>query len=67
MVGNPHTLFRPPGDQDGYVRPSATYMLTDNWLVEARGNVFFGKDNNTFFGQFEDNSNLALAHTVWNL
>ena len=50
-----------PSDQDGYLRPSAAYKLTDNWLLEARGNVFFGKNDNTFFGQFEDNSNLALA------
>lgn len=50
-----------PSDQDGYLRPSAAYKLTDNWLLEARGNFFFGKNNNTFFGQFADNNNLALA------
>lgn len=50
-----------PSDQDGYIRPSAAYKLTDNWLLEARGNVFFGKDKDTFFGQFEDNSNVMLA------
>jgi len=50
-----------PSDQDGYLRPSAAYKLTDNWLVEARGNFFFGKDNDTFFGQFQDNNNLSLA------
>jgi hypothetical protein len=50
-----------PSDQDGYIRPSAAYKLTDNWLIEARGNFFFGKDNDTFFGQFADNNNLALA------
>jgi hypothetical protein len=50
-----------PSDRDGYLRPSAAYKLTDNWLIEARGNIFFGKDTDTFFGQFEDNSNVALA------
>lgn len=50
-----------PSDQDGYLRPSAAYKLTDSWLLEARGNFFFGEDNDTFFGQFEDNSNIALA------
>ena len=50
-----------PSDQDGYIRPSAAYKLTDNWLLEARGNFFFGKNNSTFFGQFADNNNLALA------
>ncbi|MBC8206211.1 MAG: hypothetical protein H8E68_03570 [Kiritimatiellaeota bacterium] len=50
-----------PSDQDGYLRPSAAYKLTDNWLLEARGNFFFGKNNSTFFGQFADNNNVALA------
>lgn len=50
-----------PSDQDGYLRPSAAYKLTDNLLIEARGNFFLGKNNNTFFGQFADNNNVALA------
>lgn len=53
--------FWSPDDRDGYVRPSAAYKLSDNWLVEVRGNIFFGEDSSSFFGQFEDNSNLALA------
>jgi hypothetical protein len=39
-----------PSDQDGYVRPSAAYKLSDNWLLETRGNFFFGDKNHTFFG-----------------
>lgn len=50
-----------PSDRDGYLRPSAAYKLSDNWLIEARGNIFFGEHNQTFFGQFEDNSNVSLA------
>lgn len=50
-----------PSDHDGYLRPEISYKLTDNWLIETRANIFFGKDNHTFFGQFEDNSNVALA------
>jgi len=50
-----------PDDQDGYIRPSAAYKLSDHWKLEVRGNFFFGKNNNTFFGQFEDNSNMALS------
>ncbi len=50
-----------PDDQDGYIRPSAAYKLSDHWKIEARGNFFFGKNDNTFFGQFADNSNVALA------
>jgi hypothetical protein len=50
-----------PSDDDGYLRPSAEYKLSDSWKMELRGNIFFGKDPNTFFGQFEDNSNIAIA------
>lgn len=50
-----------PSDEDGYLRPSAVYKLTDAWQLEARGNIFFGKTNDTFFGQFEDSSNVSLA------
>lgn len=50
-----------PSDRDGYIRPSAAYKITDNWLIEARGNFFFGEDPYTFFGQFEDNSNASVA------
>lgn len=50
-----------PTDQDGYIRPKASYKLTDRWLLETSAGFFFGKDDYTFFGQFEDNSNIALA------
>jgi hypothetical protein len=53
--------FWSPDDRDGTIRPSAACKLTDNWLIEARGNIFFGAENDSFFGQFEDNSNLSLA------
>lgn len=47
-----------PSDQDAYVRPIASYKVTDAWLVTAGANVFLGKDDRTFFGQFENNSNV---------
>ncbi len=50
-----------PTDQDGYIRPKASYKLTDHWLLETSAGFFFGQYNYTFFGQFEDNSNLSLA------
>jgi hypothetical protein len=50
-----------PTDQDGYLRPKVSYKLTDNWLVELNGNFFFGEHDYTFFGQFADNNNIALA------
>jgi len=53
--------FYSPTDQDIYIRPKASYELTDAWTVEAGGNIFQGDHDWTFFGQFEDNSNLYAA------
>jgi hypothetical protein len=50
-----------PSDRDAYLRPAAHYKLTDAWRLSAGGNVFLGEKPYTFFGQFEDNSNLYLA------
>jgi len=47
-----------PSDQDAYVRPIVSYKVSDDWLVTAGGNVFLGRDDHTFFGQFEDNNNV---------
>ncbi len=47
-----------PSDQDAYARPMVQYKVTDAWMVTAGGNLFFGSDPHTFFGQFEDNNNL---------
>lgn len=53
--------FYSPSDHDAYFRPSATYKLSDHWMVTANGNIFIGEDDHTFFGQFENNSNLNLG------
>lgn len=50
-----------PTDQDGYIRPKVSYKLTDHWLLETSAGFFFGQHNHTFFGQFADNNNVALA------
>ncbi len=50
--------FYSPSDSDGYVRPMVSYKATDNWRLTAGGNIFAGNNNHTFFGQFEDNSNI---------
>ena len=47
-----------PTDRDGYIRPAAKYKLTDEWLVTAGLNIFHGQDEDTFFGQFDKNSNI---------
>ncbi|MCA8952083.1 MAG: hypothetical protein KDE27_21415 [Planctomycetes bacterium] len=50
-----------PSDVDGYVRPSASYTIDDQWSVSVGANVFFGEDPFTFFGQFERNTNVFVA------
>ncbi len=53
-----------PSDQDGYFRPKVHYKVTDQWAVETGANIFFGKYYNTFFGQFQYNTN-AYAGIRW--
>jgi len=49
-----------PSDDDGYLRPKVHYRLDDAWFVELGANLFFG-DKETFFGQFNNNTNLYAA------
>lgn len=53
--------FWSPSDRDGYLRPEVSYKLNDEWLLTMRGNIFFGEDKDTFFGQFEQDSNIAIG------
>lgn len=46
-----------PSDQDMYARPHVEYQIDDHWRIDAGANIFDGKDEHTFFGQFEKNSN----------
>ncbi|MBN1830946.1 MAG: hypothetical protein JW896_02445 [Deltaproteobacteria bacterium] len=46
-----------PSDADGYTRPNVNYSINDQWTVEIGGNIFFGSDDHTFFGQFKKNTN----------
>lgn len=50
-----------PSDSDAYLRPRVHYQVDDHWGVELGGNVFTGRDDDTFFGQFERNSNVYFA------
>ncbi len=50
-----------PSDQDAYLRPKVHYKITDHWAVEAGGNIFLGEDDYTFFGQFQDNTNVYMG------
>ena len=47
-----------PSDRDAYLRPVVGYKMTDGILLTMGGNVFWGKDEHTFFSQFENNSNI---------
>lgn len=50
-----------PSDQDAYLRPRAAYKWTDDIMVEVGANIFIGRQMHTFFGQFEDNTNIYTA------
>lgn len=47
-----------PSDMDMYIRPQISYDVTDQLKVDVGGNVFLGEEQTTFFGQFDDNSNV---------
>jgi hypothetical protein len=53
--------FVSPSDEDGYLRPQLHYRLDDHRSVELGANVFFGEDDDTFFGQLSDNTNIYTA------
>ncbi len=50
-----------PSDHDYYFRPKANYKVNDQWTVEGGVNIFGGRDDYTFWGQFEDNTNVYLS------
>ncbi len=47
-----------PNEKDGYLKPAATYKISDRWQATVGGNIFFGDDAYTFLGQFKDNNNV---------
>jgi hypothetical protein len=50
-----------PSDKDGYLRTGASYLLDDHWTLSGGLNLFYGNEQQTFFGQFEKNSNVYMA------
>lgn len=52
--------FYSPSDDDYYVRPSVSFRYSDQWTLTGGANLFGGKQDHTFFGQLEDNSNAYL-------
>ena len=51
-------LYYSPSDRDGYLRPKLIWKRNDHQIVEFGANLFFGQEDYTFFGQFEDGSNV---------
>ncbi|MCI5140907.1 MAG: hypothetical protein D3909_04105, partial [Candidatus Electrothrix sp. ATG1] len=54
-------VYYSPTDNDGYARPKFKYKVTDNLLVDGGFNLFFGEDEHTFWGRFQDNTNAFIG------
>ncbi len=52
--------FYSPSDNDFYLRPQFAYRHSDQWSLSIGGNVFGGEEQQTFFKQLQDASNLYL-------
>jgi hypothetical protein len=52
--------FYSTSDEDGYLKLSADYSPVDEWKLSGGFNVFYGKEQFSFFNQFEDASNLFV-------
>jgi len=50
-----------PSDQDFYIRPNISYKFTDDLKGEVGANIFGGENPHTFFGQFQENTNVFIA------
>ncbi len=50
-----------PSDKDVYMRPNVNYKVNDYLAVEAGGNIFFGDYPQTFFSQFQNNTNIYMG------
>ena len=53
--------FYSPSEEDSYFLPKVQYKVNDQWTAEVAGNIFAGKKDHTFLGQFERNSNLYVG------
>lgn len=52
--------FHSPSDEDAFLRPTATWRYSDELEFNAGANLFMGEHDHTFYGQFEENSNVFL-------
>ena len=52
--------FYSPSDQDYYLKPSINYRYSDTWSMSAGANIFDGRQQYSFFGQHQQNTNAWL-------
>ncbi len=50
-----------PSDKDAHLRPRINYKINDNLAWEMGANVFFGDYPSSFFGQFQNDTNIYTA------
>jgi hypothetical protein len=53
--------FYSPAERDYLIQPRATYRVSDKFSSVLGANLFGGKRNTTFFGQFGRNDNIYLT------
>ena len=58
-------VFVSPSDEDLYLRASVEYKWSDTLSTTLGTNFFAGQEDHTFFGQFENNSNVYAALRRW--
>ncbi len=56
--------FYSPSDEDFYLRPNVSWKVDDQLRIEGGFNLFGGRQQSSFFGQFEDASNGYLAARI---
>lgn len=52
--------FYSPSSKDGYVRPTVSYNISDQWRATLGANLPWGEDDLTEFGQMKRNKNVYV-------
>jgi len=51
-------VFFSPDELDTYIRPRVTYKIVEPLAIVVGANLMFGRDDYTFFGQLQENTNV---------
>jgi hypothetical protein len=54
-------VFYSPVDKDYLGQPQISYKLSDEFTISVGANIFGGKNETTFFGQFDKNDNVYTS------